>query len=153
MSTRNGRGPREHPSLNPHGSVDETVRRGEELYRKLGEQLPNVAVLVFDRELRVLVALSQHEDLTKLKSLGVGIALDDFGTGYSSLARLRKFPVDVLKIDRMFIDELPENAAIADSVITLARNLGLRVIAEGVENPRQYAWLSERTDRATTALS
>jgi EAL domain-containing protein (putative c-di-GMP-specific phosphodiesterase class I) len=104
--------------------------------------------------------------------------LDDFGTGYSSLARLRKFPVDVLKIDRMFIDELPENAAIADSVITLARNLGLRVIAEGVENPRQYAWLeragcdaaagyllcrpqppgqltawlSQRQDRETTAL-
>jgi hypothetical protein len=68
-------GPRDHRSkpdadprhlgLNPHGTVDETVRRGEELYRKLGEQLPNVAVVVFDPEMRVLVAvgeaLTSHE--------------------------------------------------------------------------------------------
>jgi EAL domain-containing protein (putative c-di-GMP-specific phosphodiesterase class I) len=79
--------------------------------------------------------------LAELKNIGVSITLDDFGTGYSSLARLRTFPVDVLKIDRTFVNELPENAAITDSIITLARNLGLRVIAEGVENERQHAWL------------
>jgi diguanylate cyclase (GGDEF)-like protein/PAS domain S-box-containing protein len=92
--------------------------------------------------------LGHHDDirdamLTELKGLGVWITLDDFGTGYSSLARLRAFPVDVLKIDRMFIDELPESNAIANSVIDLARNLGLRVIAEGVETQRQYAWLKQ----------
>jgi EAL domain-containing protein (putative c-di-GMP-specific phosphodiesterase class I) len=92
--------------------------------------------------------LGHHDDirdamLNELKELGVWITLDDFGTGYSSLARLRAFPVDVLKIDRMFIDELPDNDAIADSVIGLARNLGLRVIAEGVENQHQYEWLRQ----------
>jgi len=81
--------------------------------------------------------------LSELRSLGVRVALDDFGTGYSSLARLRTFPVDVLKLDRMFIAELPENSAIAHSVITLARNLGVIVIAEGVENSDQYAWLEQ----------
>ena len=90
--------------------------------------------------------LSNEDDirdamLSTLKDSGVLITLDDFGTGYSSLARLRTFPVDVLKIDRMFINELPNNDAIADSVITLAHNLGLRVIAEGVENQQQYEWL------------
>jgi len=79
--------------------------------------------------------------LAELKNAGVYITLDDFGTGYSSLARLRTFPVDVLKIDRTFVNELPDNAAITDSIITLGRNLGLRVIAEGVENERQHAWL------------
>jgi diguanylate cyclase (GGDEF)-like protein/PAS domain S-box-containing protein len=79
--------------------------------------------------------------LAEMKNIGVFITLDDFGTGYSSLARLRTFPVDVLKIDRTFVNELPGNAAITDSIITLGRNLGLRVIAEGVETERQYAWL------------
>jgi diguanylate cyclase (GGDEF)-like protein/PAS domain S-box-containing protein len=100
-------------------------------------------------EIEITERFLGHDDdvrdamLVELKELGVWITLDDFGTGYSSLARLRAFPVDVLKIDRMFIDELPENDAIAESVIGLARNLGLRVIAEGVENERQYAWLEQ----------
>jgi diguanylate cyclase (GGDEF)-like protein/PAS domain S-box-containing protein len=81
--------------------------------------------------------------LTELRDLGVQIALDDFGTGYSSLARLQSFPVDMLKIDRRFVAALPDDGAITDSIITLARNLQMRVIAEGVENQRQYAWLKD----------
>jgi diguanylate cyclase (GGDEF)-like protein len=81
-----------------------------------------------------------------LKRLGVGISIDDFGTGYSSLSYLKRFEVDALKIDRSFIVGLEteaKDAAIVSSTILLAHNLGLKVIAEGVENENQLAILRE----------
>lgn len=73
--------------------------------------------------------------LKHVKELGVGISIDDFGTGYSSLAYLRQFPIDRLKIDRTFIKDIPhaDDGVIASSIIVLAKSLGLKVIAEGVE--------------------
>ena len=82
--------------------------------------------------------------LTALRALGVGLAIDDFGTGYSSLSRLKNFPVGRLKIDRSFVDGVSANwddAAISASVIRLGHTLNLKVIAEGVENEEQLAFL------------
>ena len=78
--------------------------------------------------------------LHALKELGVYVGIDDFGTGHSSLARLKSLPVEVLKVDRSFVDGLgtePEDSAIVAAVLSLAHALGLHVIAEGVETPLQ----------------
>jgi EAL domain-containing protein (putative c-di-GMP-specific phosphodiesterase class I) len=82
--------------------------------------------------------------LEELKDLGVQLAIDDFGTGYSSLSYLNRFPVDFLKIDRSFVEGLPESSedtAVVSSIIALAHTLGMQVIAEGVETDQQLPQL------------
>lgn len=81
-----------------------------------------------------------------LKALDITIALDDFGTGYSSLSYLKRFPVDILKIDRSFVTNFSINhddAAIVKTIITLGHHLQMRVVAEGVETPEQYVFLNQ----------
>jgi diguanylate cyclase (GGDEF)-like protein/PAS domain S-box-containing protein len=97
------------------------------------------SMLMLDREYT-------HGVLHALKDMGLKLSVDDFGTGYSSLAYLKTFALDALKIDKQFIDQLttsPRDAAIATSIIQLAHNLGLEVVAEGVETLAQVKLLQE----------
>ncbi|MCA1715061.1 MAG: EAL domain-containing protein, partial [Gammaproteobacteria bacterium] len=82
--------------------------------------------------------------MNRLNALGVSVAVDDFGTGYSSLAYLKRLPIARLKIDRAFVRGLgqdEDDEAICVSIISLARNLDLRTVAEGVESEGQRSWL------------
>jgi diguanylate cyclase (GGDEF)-like protein/PAS domain S-box-containing protein len=105
-----------------------------------------------DLELEITESLTMHDVeytimiLEELSKLGVQISIDDFGTGYSSLNYLKHFPISTLKIDQSFVREItidPYNAAIVTTVIYLAQNLKLKVIAEGVETEEQFAYLRE----------
>jgi EAL domain-containing protein (putative c-di-GMP-specific phosphodiesterase class I) len=83
-----------------------------------------------------------------LKDLGVATALDDFGTGYSSMSYLRHFPIDTLKIDRVFVRDIASktkgNAPLVDAIIAMAKSLGLATVAEGVETEAQWHYLRDR---------
>lgn len=106
----------------------------------------------FDLEVTETVVMGKDADfvapiLDELYAAGMRIALDDFGTGYAALSHLKQFPIDALKIDRSFVADIETDAfdaAIVCAVIELGRNLGLRVIAEGVETVGQARFLKER---------
>jgi EAL domain-containing protein (putative c-di-GMP-specific phosphodiesterase class I) len=86
--------------------------------------------------------------LHQLKALAIQLSIDDFGTGYSSLAYLRQFPISVLKVDKSFIHRLgmdPQDDAIARSIVTLASDLGMQVVAEGIETAEQLEFLRALT--------
>ncbi|MBQ5938962.1 MULTISPECIES: bifunctional diguanylate cyclase/phosphodiesterase [unclassified Massilia] len=124
--------------------------RDDSIIATVGQALHSTGLMPSMLELEITESSIVHDIghatylLHQLKDLGVAISIDDFGTGYSSLSTLRNFPVDKLKIDRSFIHEIdtvPSAAAVVLAVISFARTLGMRVIAEGVETADQAAFL------------
>ncbi|HUL12381.1 MAG TPA: EAL domain-containing protein [Methylococcaceae bacterium] len=92
-------------------------------------------------------SLANMEKLTALRDAGIRFSIDDFGTGYSSMSYLKRFPLNTLKIDRSFVDGIPENhedVAITTAIIALAQSLNMRVIAEGVETREQADFLKRK---------
>ncbi len=121
---------------NLHSRLKDVIRRN---------QLPEN---VLELEITETVLMSQPEfigtELSKIKALGVSVAIDDFGCGYSSLSYLKKLPVDVLKIDRSFIQDIdsePSDEAIVAGIVALAKTLDMTTVAEGVETESQRAIL------------
>ena len=116
------------------GTLQRTGLRPDSLVLEITE-----SVLMTDTEVAI-------ERLAALKRLGVRLAIDDFGTGYSSLNYLRRFPVDILKIARPFVDEIGVNAEatrLAEAIIRLGKTLSLKIVAEGIELPEQRDRLRE----------
>ncbi len=109
------------------------------------ERLPaNLLELELTEGLLLEATEDTRLQLDQLKSFGLTLAMDDFGTGYSSLSYLKKFPIDIIKIDRSFIHEIPDNQddmEITSAVIAMAHNLKLKVVAEGIETAEQLAFL------------
>jgi EAL domain-containing protein (putative c-di-GMP-specific phosphodiesterase class I) len=106
---------------------------------------PDVLLLEITESLLLRDNEQVWADLNALRRTGIRIAIDDFGTGYSSLSYLRLFPVDVLKIDKSFIDEIVDSdqqRAVVEAMVHLAGALQLRIIAEGIETPAQHEVLS-----------
>lgn len=122
------------------GRLAETVER---ILHETGHD-PSALELEITESLLLHNMTQTVKELHRLRQLGVRFAIDDFGTGYSSLGYLSQLPVDRLKIDRAFVQGLPakdENAVIVKTIITLAHNLNVKVIAEGVESRAQIAFL------------
>lgn len=119
--------------------------------RDVRETIIDAGILPSQLELELTESLLMKDDnygmttLKELRELGVRIAIDDFGTGYSSLKYLSQLPVDMLKIDQAFIQKLPtkDSVALVRTIITLAKNMDLEVIAEGVENCEQLNFLTD----------
>jgi EAL domain-containing protein (putative c-di-GMP-specific phosphodiesterase class I) len=114
------------------------VELPREIHDLLGRYSLPPSALVVEITESALIAdpVRTHGTLQAIHELGVGISIDDFGTGYSSLSYLRRMPVDELKIDKSFVTTMADDdsdALIVRSTIDLGRNLGLRVVAEGVE--------------------
>lgn len=140
-----------------HGELSIAVNLSPGLFHeknlaaRVGEVLDEVGLPPTSLELEITESMLMGDVehtlavLGELKAMGVGIAIDDFGTGYSSLAYLKRFPIDVLKVDRSFVIECDSGnggLAITRAIVSLAHSLNLRVVAEGVEQPTQLAVLN-----------
>jgi EAL domain-containing protein (putative c-di-GMP-specific phosphodiesterase class I) len=123
------------------------VRRVEDAIVSAGID-PRMIELEFTEGALIEYSSAVSKAVEALKDLGVATALDDFGTGYSSMSYLRHFPVDTLKIDRLFVRDIASrsagNAPLVDAIIAMAKSLGLATVAEGVETDSQWQYLRDR---------
>jgi diguanylate cyclase (GGDEF)-like protein/PAS domain S-box-containing protein len=143
----------QYPGLNSKMSVNisaRQLRRPEVLVREVVRVLektglaPGSLVLEITESMLMGEAELNVDVLGDLKDLGIGIAVDDFGTGYSNLAYLKRFPVDLLKVDKAFVDGMednPDDTAIVKAIIDLARAMGMQTVAEGIETTWQAGQL------------
>lgn len=134
-------------------NVSATQFNDEELLDKVRRAIQEEGMPAQKLELEITENIVMRDPLTaadllqSLHALGVRTAIDDFGTGYSSLAYLKRFPLNVLKIDRAFVNDLgqdPGDAAIVEASISLGQKLGLEIVAEGVETSEQLEFLRSR---------
>jgi diguanylate cyclase (GGDEF)-like protein/PAS domain S-box-containing protein len=124
---------------------DDFVQKVKEIFAKTGIEAKNVELEITERFLMEF-SIQKMSIVENLRSLGCHISIDDFGTGYSSMSYLKKLPIDTIKIDRSFIDEVPYNnhdVVVTKAIIALSKNLGYQVIAEGIENKEQEEFLKK----------
>jgi len=140
-----------YPDLVMAINIAANQMRGDDLVDEIKTALERYQLPPHTLELelteRILARQHAAEEVLALKELGVRISIDDFGTGYSSLNYLKFFAIDVIKIDQSFVSGLPGNAfdvAIATTIITIANNLGMTLIAEGVESWAQLEFLRDK---------
>jgi diguanylate cyclase (GGDEF)-like protein/PAS domain S-box-containing protein len=137
----------------PRMSVNVSVRQFQHpgLVRDVADALrhsgldPRLLTLEITETLLVQDTAGTSRKLRELKDLGIRVALDDFGTGYSSLSYLRRFPIDILKVDKSFVDDIAtstEDCAVAEAIIQLGETLQLEVVAEGLETAEQVEALA-----------
>ncbi|WP_287496326.1 EAL domain-containing protein [Pandoraea sp. CB10b_02] len=122
------------------GDISELVER---LMKEYGVE-PNRLELEITESVMIRNPALVEMKIQQFKRAGVRIALDDFGTGYSSLSYLTRFPVDTLKVDRSFVESIPDSSRsclMISNIVNIARSLGIDLIVEGVENERQLEWL------------
>ena len=116
--------------------------------REHGQDLAEIDIEVTENVLIGQLGLEVSRMIDELKALGMQVALDDFGTGYASLTHLQRFPIDVIKIDKSFIDlidqQQPHTTVVIDAVLQMARRLGLATVAEGLESAEQAHYLRAR---------
>jgi EAL domain-containing protein (putative c-di-GMP-specific phosphodiesterase class I) len=127
--------------------------RGKDMVKKIADSLKRYDLPGSCLELEITERLLMKDVphvvaiLNQFKEMDIRLSIDDFGTGYSSLSYLKRFPFDVLKIDKTFIDDIaddPDDRALCDAIIAMAHSLGLSVISEGVENKEQFDFLNQR---------
>ncbi|GLS23120.1 hypothetical protein GCM10007874_61400 [Labrys miyagiensis] len=124
--------------------------KNEDIVSKVAKAIARTGCRPNELELEITESMIMEKDHTvarvvsELTKLGVRLSIDDFGTGYSNLASLQNFPVDSLKIDRSFIENMRSNQAITEMIISLSKLMGMKIVAEGVETFEQLNWLREK---------